>query len=39
VDYRQHKFGKRKKKRKKDQKEMAQKFKTFHFDGPVAKFG
>jgi hypothetical protein len=32
VDYRQQKIGKR-------QKEMAQNFKTFHFDGPVAKFG
>jgi hypothetical protein len=27
------------KKEKKNQKEMAQNFKTFHFDGPVAKFG
>jgi hypothetical protein len=26
-------------KEKKDQKEMAQNFKTFHFDEPVAKFG
>jgi hypothetical protein len=27
------------KKKKKNQKEMAQNFKTFHFNAPVAKFG
>jgi hypothetical protein len=39
VDYRQQKFGKRRQKEKKNQKEMAQNFKTFHFNAPVAKFG